>query len=268
MTSSSHLAIDDGPQSKPRQNRTAEDESTRDKYRSNQKNTSHQQQQQTTDGQKEEPRQGQEEEEKEEDDTYKASSSVPKSLILSSLFESQKEKTKSSFLMAIDMFIINDKIRRGHVEFIYSALKNMKEFGVHRDLETYKQIFNVFPKGKFIPTNIFQVEFMHFPKQQQCAITLLDQMEEFGVQPDGEFQSLIELTFGRRTHPMRKFQRMLYWMPKFKNLSPWPLPDPLPDSSLELAKLAMQRITSTDLQTKITCFNVSILKSKQSYTFS
>jgi signaling intermediate in Toll pathway protein len=56
----------------------------------------------------------------------------------------------------------------------------MKDFGVHRDLQTYKVILDIFPKGRFIPTNMWQVEFQHFPKQQQCAIDVLEQMEDLG----------------------------------------------------------------------------------------
>lgn len=90
-----------------------------------------------------------------------------------------EEKSKETFLEAVKMHS-RDVHRRGHVEFIYSSLKYMEEFGVNRDLEVYKNILDVFPKGKFIPTNVFQVEFMHYPKQQQCAVDLLEQMEENG----------------------------------------------------------------------------------------
>jgi signaling intermediate in Toll pathway protein len=56
----------------------------------------------------------------------------------------------------------------------------MEEFGVHRDLEAYKDIIDILPKGKYIPTNMFQAEFMHYPKQQQCIIDVLEQMENNG----------------------------------------------------------------------------------------
>lgn len=68
--------------------------------------------------------------------------------------------------------------------------------------------------------------------------------------------------FGKRGIPLRKFWRMMYWMPKFRNLSPWYLPENLPDDTLELAKLAIQRITSVDPDTKLEIWQVmvSILK--------
>jgi len=75
--------------------------------------------------------------------------------------------------------------------------------------------------------------------------------------PDKELNAMLENVFGTQGFPIRKLMRMAYWMPKFKNLSPWPLPDPLPDDAFELAKIAVKRITSVDLETRVTCFNVS-----------
>lgn len=52
--------------------------------------------------------------------------------------------------------------------------------------------------------------------------------------------------FGRRGHPVVKFWRMMYWMPKFKNLSPWLLPKPVPDDAYELAMLAVKQMCTVD----------------------
>lgn len=90
-------------------------------------------------------------------------------------------KNRDTFVSMVRMFVERDKYRRHHVEFIYAALKHMEEFGVERDLEVYKEILNVMPKGKMIPTNMLQAEFMHYPKQQDCAVFLLDQMEYNGL---------------------------------------------------------------------------------------
>lgn len=98
-------------------------------------------------------------------------------LMLRGEFNQVAVKNRETFLQMLHMFIARDKHRRHHCEFIYAALKHMKEFGVERDLEVYKEIMHVFPKGKFIPTNMFQAEFMHYPKQQECAIYLLNEME-------------------------------------------------------------------------------------------
>lgn len=65
-------------------------------------------------------------------------------------------------------------------------------------------------------------------------------------------------TFGRRGIPLRKYWRMMYWMPKFRHLSPWYLPENLPQDALELAKLAIHRITSVDVDTRIDVWQVKI----------
>ncbi|XP_046996827.1 evolutionarily conserved signaling intermediate in Toll pathway, mitochondrial [Schistocerca americana] len=189
----------------------------------------------------------------EKDNTYK------RQLIKAEDFENIKDKSKETYLEMVHIYENSSVQRRGHVEFIYSAMKHMKEFGVHKDLEVYKALINVLPKGKFIPTNIFQAEFMHYPKQQQCIIDVLEQMEDNGVMPDAELETILINIFGRRGHPVRKYWRMMYWMPKFKNLSPWPLPNPVPNDNLELAKLAMKRISSVDLQSKVVVYQTAEL---------
>ncbi|KAK5643330.1 hypothetical protein RI129_007175 [Pyrocoelia pectoralis] len=185
---------------------------------------------------------------------FHTSVTVIKNIVIYDNFESITSKTRDAYLDMIKIFENKGVQRQGHVEFIYSALRNMKEFSVEKDLEVYKALINVLPKGKYIPTNIFQSEFMHYPKQQQCAIDLLEQMEDNAVLPDEELEKILLNTFGKRGFPLRKLWRMAYWMPKFKNLSPWPLPYPLPSSTLELAKLAVTRMSTADLQTQIRVF--------------
>lgn len=103
-----------------------------------------------------------------------------KNLMVRGSFENVKHKNRDVFLTMVKLFETRDVHRRNHVEFIYAALKAMRDFGVHRDLNVYKALIDVMPKGKMIPTNLFQAEFFHYPKQQQCMIDLLEQMEENG----------------------------------------------------------------------------------------
>nr|BAI40012.1 evolutionarily conserved signaling intermediate in Toll pathways [Penaeus japonicus] len=144
---------------------------------------------------------------------------------------------------------------RGHVEFIYAALRHVEEFGVQKDLETYKELLDLMPKGKMIPQNIFQAEFMHYPKQQQCAIDVLEQMETNGVMPDTEMEMILMNSFGKYSHPVRKYGRMMYWMPKFKNASPWSLPDVVSNDAFDLAKMAVTRMCTVDSTSKITTYD-------------
>uniref|UniRef100_A0A1I8PEW7 Evolutionarily conserved signaling intermediate in Toll pathway, mitochondrial n=1 Tax=Stomoxys calcitrans TaxID=35570 RepID=A0A1I8PEW7_STOCA len=169
-------------------------------------------------------------------------------------FASASEKTKDVYMSMVNIFSERDVHRRNHVEFIYAAMKHMSEFGVEHDLEVYKALINVMPKGKMIPQNLFQAEFMHYPKQQQCIIDLLEQMEDLGVMPDYEMEAMLLNIFGRQGHPLRKYWRMMYWMPKFKNASPWPLPNPVPDDTLTIAKLAVERMCTVDPRSQITVY--------------
>ncbi len=118
--------------------------------------------------------------EKKADDDKSENDVFEKQLTVRTSFDTIPNKNKDSYLAMVDIFLDRDVHRRNHVEFIYAALKSMESFGVHRDIEVYKALMNVMPKGKFIPTNIFQSEFMHYPKQQQCIIDLLEQMEDYG----------------------------------------------------------------------------------------
>lgn len=163
-------------------------------------------------------------------------------------------RNKESFKAACEVFKSKGKHLRGHVEFIYAALKYMEEYNVHRDLELYKELLDLMPKGRMIPQNMFQAEFMHYPKQQQCAIDVLEQMEINGVMPDTEMEMILKNAFGKDSHPVKKFGRMMYWMPKFKNASPWHLPDIVPNDAFELAKLAVSRMCSVDPSSKLTIY--------------
>ena len=183
-----------------------------------------------------------------DDDDYKTSALVTRKYFSE---EEQEEKNKESFEGAIDIFCHKDTRRRGSVEFIYAAMRNMEKYGVHKDLGTYRKLMSVFPTGKMIPENRLQGDFFHYPKQQQCATTLLQKMELNKVIPDEETGDIILNVFGKYSTPYKRYCRMMYWMPKFKNLSPFPLPDELPNSALELAKLAIKQMSSVDPTTKL-----------------
>lgn len=98
------------------------------------------------------------------------------------LFEqvARDAKTKATFNKVVEVFTKADVRRRGHVEFIYAALKKMPEFGVERDLAVYNKLLDVFPKEVFVPRNFIQRMFNHYPRQQECAVQLLEQMENYG----------------------------------------------------------------------------------------
>ncbi|RCN45451.1 ECSIT protein, partial [Ancylostoma caninum] len=147
----------------------------------------------------------------------KESRKEPSSLIhIDQHFQSipKVERNKDTFLAAIAAF--KEKKPRGHVEFINTALKYIKEYGIHKDLDVYKALLDVFPKGKMIPQNTFQRIFLHYPVQQNCCVKVLDEMEWNGVQPDKEIHDIVVNAFGEWNFATKKVKRMLYWMPKLK----------------------------------------------------
>jgi Evolutionarily conserved signalling intermediate in Toll pathway len=103
-----------------------------------------------------------------------------KHLATKNLFD-VKEKNKNSYIDMIRKFNERSLQKRGQVEFVYAAMNHMDEFGVSKDLIVYKALIETFPKGKMIPRNMFQAEFQHYPKHQQCAIDLLEKMENNGL---------------------------------------------------------------------------------------
>lgn len=72
-----------------------------------------------------------------------------------------------------------------------------------------------------------------------------------GVMPDFDMEDQLVAIFGKRGHPVITFWRMMYWIPKFKHLNPWLLPNPVPEDALELAKLAVIQMCSVDVQSKM-----------------
>lgn len=78
--------------------------------------------------------------------------------------------------------------------------------------------------------------------------------------PDDEVEAMIENIFGNRCHPMYKLWRMKYWMPKFKFLSPWLLPDPVPNDPLELAKLAVRQMCTVDVESVVDVLDTESVK--------
>lgn len=89
------------------------------------------------------------------------------------------DRDKDGFLDIVESYRKRLK-KTGHVEFIYVALKYMEEFGVHKDLEVYRKLIDVLPPGRFVPRNLLQAEFFHYPRHQEVIIDLLQQMEQNG----------------------------------------------------------------------------------------
>ncbi|CAG2111696.1 unnamed protein product [Medioppia subpectinata] len=115
---------------------------------------------------------------------------------------------------------------------------------------------NVFPRNRYRPDNIWAAGMFHFPMEQTAAVQILCEMEKNGIMPDKEMETMIIEIFSKYSSPWRKCARMSYWMTKFANANPFPLPDPLPLDALELALLALKRMC-IDVQTKISVLSTA-----------
>lgn len=73
--------------------------------------------------------------------------------------------------------------------------------------------------------------------------------------PDVETKVLLVRIFGEKSHPMRKYQRIMYWFPKFKHLNPFPVPQELPADPVDLARFSLTRIAN-DLDAEVTVYQV------------
>lgn len=163
------------------------------------------------------------------------------------------ERDKASFVRAVQGFGRHNVRKRGHVDFIYLALRKMRDYGVQRDLAAYNLLLDVFPKEVFRPRNIFQRLFAHYPRQQECGLALLEQMEFHGVMPDRQTEFLLMQIFGRGSYPMLKLLRMRLWLTRFKHINPFPVPAELPAEPVRLARLALRHM-EPDLSAQVTVY--------------
>ncbi|XP_029772968.1 evolutionarily conserved signaling intermediate in Toll pathway, mitochondrial isoform X2 [Suricata suricatta] len=162
---------------------------------------------------------------------------------------------KANFVRAVQTFGQHNVHKRGHVDFIYLALRKMREYGVERDLAVYNLLLDVFPKEVFRPRSIFQSIFIHYPRQQECGIAVLEQMESHGVMPNKETEFLLIQIFGRKSYPMLKFVRMKLWFSRFKNINPFPVPRDLPQDPVDLAALGLRHM-EPNLSARVTVYQM------------
>jgi len=76
------------------------------------------------------------------------------------------------------------------------------------------------------------------------------------VCPDDDFGYALLRIFSIDSHAFRKYQRTMYWLPKFKYINPYYVPYILPNDDVDLARLALNRM-AVDLENKITVYQVA-----------
>lgn len=172
-------------------------------------------------------------------------------------FRDQGIEDSRHFVDTVENYKNIRKVKRfGYAEFIGAALPAMKEFGVEKDLSSYKALMRVFPAGAFLPSSKFASGFYPHFMQQRAAMDILCQMEENRIMPDKEMETHIIAVFSQYSNVWEKCARMTYWLTKFKNANPFPLPENLPQDPLELAIVALKRM-SIDPQSDVSIYSVS-----------
>lgn len=76
--------------------------------------------------------------------------------------------------------------RVGRLELVAAALAAMPALGVARDREAYHRLLRLLPRGVWVPRGPFQRLLAPFPRQQECGLQILEQMERYGGCRRGE----------------------------------------------------------------------------------
>ena len=151
-------------------------------------------------------------------------------------------KNKEQFAKALKDYVVKEKFRRGHVNFIAIALYRMDEFSLEKDLESYNRLLDVFPKKKFHARNWFEHLWPKDSPQVELALNLLQKMEDNGIRPDVETYDILVEIFGKGSAPTVKCARIAHWFDKFEDIDPYEIKGKLPTSPVELGKIVLQRI--------------------------
>ncbi|XP_033117815.1 evolutionarily conserved signaling intermediate in Toll pathway, mitochondrial-like [Anneissia japonica] len=175
--------------------------------------------------------------------------------IFSKVAMEKETLNKEAFAEAVEIFKGRDIRMRGHIQFIETALKVMKAYNVEKDITAYNQLFDVFPKGQFKAQNALQALYSHYPEPNVCAIRILQQMEDNGVMPNQATKDILISVFGKTGGAIRKYRRIMYWFPRFKNINPFPLPKILPEDPVEIARLGLKRIAEYEAEFKVQYLN-------------
>ena len=149
--------------------------------------------------------------------------------------------SQDQFKMALQEFVVRDKHRRTHLKFISIALERVDEFGIQKDIQIYKDMLDLFPKGRFVNRTLFDALWPRRTPQMELALKILQKMEDEGIRPDDEVHELLLQIFGRASYPLQKCRRMVYWFDRYENIDPYRLKSS-PSNPVELSKIALKQM--------------------------
>ncbi|KAE8744644.1 hypothetical protein FOCC_FOCC008773 [Frankliniella occidentalis] len=187
----------------------------------------------------------------EDEEKEKIRKEAMQSALSTQTYFNSKHRNKETFEVMLEIYEKTNPTKRGVVEFIFAARKHLVGYNVQYDLDIYKKLIQLLPEDKYVTQNAWQSEFSHYPKQQDCIVRLLDDMEKRGLCADNHMIELLIKRFGEKSNPVRKCYRQIYWTPKLRKANPWPVPFPPISDPFLIAKLAIERICTVDPQSVV-----------------
>ena len=148
---------------------------------------------------------------------------------------------QDQFNVALQEFLVRDKHRRTHLKFINAALERVEDFGLQKNIQIYKDILDLFPKGRFVNRTLFDALWPRRTPQMELALRILQKMEDEGIRPDDEIHEILLQVFGRASYPLQKCRRMVYWFDRYENIDPYKLKS-IPSDPTELSRIALKQM--------------------------
>ncbi len=161
------------------------------------------------------------------------------------------DRSKEGFIELIHNFRHKDKQSRGHLSFLYAAIKYIDHFGLQKELDVYNELLDVFPKYKFTNKTLFDAIWAKPHPQIDCALDLLTLMEDNYVRPDDLTYTILLEVFGRASLPVQKANRMAFWFDKYRDINPYLLDEEDLKDKFKVCKFAMERITNDKENIKV-----------------
>ena len=160
-------------------------------------------------------------------------------------FESalEEDRSKEGFVRVVNNFLDKDRLRRGHLSFVYTALYYVDAFGLEKDVDVYNEILEAFPKYKIVNRTLLDALWPKPHPQIDAALDLLTKMEDNGIRPDDLTYTILLEVFGKASFPAQKAQRMAYWFDKYKDSNPHLLSEEDLKDRYKVCELALKRIS-------------------------
>ena len=163
----------------------------------------------------------------------------------------EEERNKEGFVRVVHKFLDRDRLKRGHLSFVYTALNYLDVFGLEKDLDVYNEILEVFPKYKIVNRTLLDALWPKPYPQIDAALDLLTKMEDHGIRPDDLTYTILMEVFGRASFPVQKAQRMAYWFDKYHNANPHLLSEDDLRDRYKVCELALKRIAMDEDNIKV-----------------